>query len=78
MGKNMNNSFNDYMQKVANYIYMEYGDSEFNNDMTIDEKYVLKMIGETFYNNHDSPSNAANDMMQYLRDNRAWMKENIK
>lgn len=74
----MNQKFQEYMQKVADYIYMEYGDREFNNDMTIDEKYVLKMIGETFYNNNDSPANAANDMIRYLKDSRAWMKENIK
>ena len=74
----MNQKFQEYMQKVADYIHMEYGDSEFNNDMTMDEKYVLKMIGETFYQNNDNPINAANDMMRYLKDNRAWMKHNVQ
>ena len=44
------------MQKVANYISMEYDDCEFHN-LTQDEIYTIKMIGNSYYNNFDNICN---------------------
>lgn len=74
----MDNAFKDYLMKVADYIDMEYGpDSEFF-ELTIDEKYAIKKMLEAHFSMQNSINNGASDVIAYIRDNRAWMKENIK
>jgi len=73
----MNSSFSIYMQKVADYISMEYDDCEFHN-VTQDEMYTIKMIGNSYYNNFDNICNAANEIVKYIRDSREWARSNIK
>jgi hypothetical protein len=69
---------NEYMSLVADYIENEYGpDSDFQ-ELTMDEKYAVKEILMSHFEYDNSINNAASDVISYIRDNREWMRENIK
>jgi hypothetical protein len=66
----------EYMSLVATYIENEYGpDSDFQ-ELTMDEKYAIKMMLAFHYQENNSVNNAASDVISYIRDNREWMREN--
>jgi hypothetical protein len=69
---------NDYMSLVADYIENEYGPDDDFKELTMDEKYAIKMMLAFHYQENNSINNAASDVISYIRDNRAWMRENIK
>jgi hypothetical protein len=68
----------EYMSSVADYIENEYGPDEDWKELTIDEKYAIKMMLAFHYQENNSVNNAASDVISYIRDNRQWMRENIK
>jgi DNA-directed RNA polymerase subunit N (RpoN/RPB10) len=69
---------NEYMSSVADYIENEYGpDSEFQ-ELTLDEKYAIKRMLMSHFEYDNSINNAASDVISYIRENREWMRENIK
>ena len=68
----------EYMSLVADYIDNEYGPDEDFNELTMDEKYAIKMMLAFHYQENNSINNAASDVISYIRDNRKWMRENIK
>lgn len=74
----MQSSLKEYMYKVADYISMEYGDLEQDGHLSDDEKYAVKNIMMAHYDDNDSINNAASNVVVYIRQNRAWMKENLK
>ena len=68
----------EYMSLVADYIESEYGpDSDFQ-ELTLDEKYTIKRMLMSHFELDNSINNAASDVISYIRDNREWMRENIK
>ena len=68
----------EYMSLVADYIENEYGpDSDFQ-ELTMDEKYAIKRMLMSHFEYDNSINNAASDVISYIRDNRKWMRENIK
>jgi hypothetical protein len=68
----------DYMLSVADYIENEYGpDSDFQ-ELSLDEKYAIRQILMSHFKLDNSINNAASDVISYIRDNRQWMRENIK
>jgi hypothetical protein len=69
---------NDYMSLVATYIENEYGPDDDFKELTLDEKYAVKMMLAFHYQENNSINNAASDVISYIRDNRKWMRENIK
>jgi hypothetical protein len=69
---------NEYMSSVADYIEKEYGPDDDFQELTMDEKYAIKMMLAFHYQENNSVNNAASDVISYIRDNRAWMRENIK
>lgn len=71
-------TFNQFMLFVADYIDSEYGgnnSSELRN-LTFDEKHTIKNILDVHYNNNDSVNNTANDIMNYLKQDKIWTKKN--
>ena len=69
---------NEYMSSVADYIENEYGpDSDFQ-ELSLDEKYAIRQILMSHFKLDNSINNAASDVISYIRDNRQWMRENIK
>jgi hypothetical protein len=74
----MQSSLKEYMYKVADYISIEYGDLEQDGHLSDDEKYAVKNIMTAHYDDNDSINNTAANVVSYIRQNRAWMKENIK
>lgn len=83
LGQNfMNNqsrypSFKEYLHAIADYISMEYGDIESDQQLSDDEKFTIKTIAMAQYDMGDNASNAANIIMNFLNSSRNWMKENI-
>jgi DNA-directed RNA polymerase subunit N (RpoN/RPB10) len=68
----------EYMSLVANYIENEYGpDSDFQ-ELTLDEKYAVKRMLMSHFEYDNSINNAASDVISYIRENREWMRKNIK
>jgi hypothetical protein len=68
----------EYMSSVADYIENEFGPDDDFKELTNDEKYAIKMMLAFHYQENNSINNAASDVISYIRDNRAWMRENIK
>ena len=68
---------NDYMSLVADYIENEYGPDDDFQELTMDEKYAIKMMLAFHHQENNSINNAASDVITYIRDNREWMRENI-
>jgi DNA-directed RNA polymerase subunit N (RpoN/RPB10) len=69
---------NEYMSLVANYIENEYGPDEDFRELTLDEKYAIKRMLMSHFELDNSINNAASDVINYIRENREWMRENIK
>jgi DNA-directed RNA polymerase subunit N (RpoN/RPB10) len=68
----------EYMSLVASYIEDEYGpDSDFQ-ELTMDEKYAIKRMLMSHFELDNSINNAASDVISYIRENREWMRKNIK
>lgn len=69
----------DFTAKVADYIDHEYGESNdlVNESLNDAEKMTIKHMLHAYYSANNSINNAANYIIQYLRDSRKWMKENI-
>lgn len=74
----MTDSLKDYMYKIADYISMEYGDLEQDSPLSKDEKYAVKQIIDAHYRYNDSICNTASTIVNYIRESREWMKENIQ
>jgi hypothetical protein len=68
----------EYMSLVATYIEDEYGPDEDFKSLTMDEKYAIKMMLAFHYQENNSINNAASDVISYIRENREWMRKNIK
>jgi len=71
-------SINNYLSSVASYIENEYGSDKNFQELTLDEKYAIKQILMSHFELNNSINNAASDVISYIRDNREWMRENIK
>jgi len=69
---------NEYMSLVADYIEKEYGPDDDFKELTMDEKYAIKMMLAFHYQENNSINNAASDVISYIRENREWMRKNIK
>jgi hypothetical protein len=67
-----------YTNLVADYISDEYGGFGKDGLMTDDEKYVVKNMLQAHYESKDSVNNAASYIMNYIKLNRLWMKENCE
>ena len=69
----------DFTAKVADYIDYEYGESNAlaNESLNDAEKMTIKHMLHAHYSASDSINNAANYIIQYLRDSKQWMRENI-
>jgi hypothetical protein len=69
-------SFKDFAHDVADYIDAEYDGA----DITIndDERMTIKNMLDAHYHFNDSVSNAANYVIRYLRESRAWMEDNVQ
>jgi hypothetical protein len=68
----------EYMSLVATYIEDEYGpDSDFQ-ELTLDEKYAIRQMLMSHFEYDNSINNAASDVISYIRENREWMRKNIK
>jgi hypothetical protein len=76
--KSNKRSFNQFMLAVADYIDDEYGGNGSSSlrNLNMDEKHTIKNILDTNYNMNDSINNAANYVMRYLTESRAWIKKN--
>lgn len=70
-------TFKDFVHDVATYIELEYNDTDFDA-ITDDERMTVKNILDAHYHFNDSTSNAANYVISYLKESRAWTKENTK
>lgn len=68
----------EYMSSVATYIENEYGPDDDFKELTLDEKYAVKRILMSHFEIDNSINNAASDVISYIRENREWMRENIK
>ncbi len=68
----------EYMSLVADYIENEYGPDDDFKELTMDEKYAIKMMLAFHYQENNSVNNAASDVISYIRENREWMRKNIK
>jgi hypothetical protein len=69
----------EYMSSVADYIENEYGPDDDFEELTTDEKYAIKQILTSHFKDYNnSINNAASDVISYIRENREWMRENIK
>lgn len=68
----------EYMSLVATYIENEYGPDKDFTELTLDEKYAVKRILMSHFEIDNSINNAASDVISYIRENREWMRENIK
>jgi hypothetical protein len=68
----------EYMSLVADYIENEYGPDEDFQELTLDEKYAIKQMLMSHFEYDNSINNAASDVISYIRENREWMRENIK
>jgi len=67
----MKKTYGDYINSVSNYLNAEYIDSiTEDTDLTADEKWMIRNIIYEHYENGDSFANAANLIVEYLRDNR--------
>lgn len=69
--------FKKYLARIADYIDMEHGGIE-EGYLTDDEKHTIKNIVQFHYANNDSVNNTANTIANYIKENRSWMKQNIK
>jgi len=69
-------SFKDFAHEVADYIDAEYDNADMIN-LNDDERATIKNMLDAHYHFNDSVSNAANYVIRYLRESRAWM-ENLK
>jgi predicted Zn-dependent peptidase len=67
-----------YTNLVADYISDEYDGFSKDGLMTDDEKYAIKNMLQAHYESKDSVNNAANYIMNYIKLNRLWMKENCE
>ena len=68
----------EYMSLVANYIENEYGPDEDFEELTMDEKYAIKQILMSHFKLDNSINNAASDVISYIRENREWIRKNIR
>jgi hypothetical protein len=69
---------NNYLTYVADYIAMEYGPDDDFEELTMDEKYAIKQMLTSHFELNNSVNNAASDIISYIRENREWMRKNIK
>ena len=69
---------NEYMSSVADYIENEYGPDSDYRELTLDEKYAIKRMLMSHFDLDNSINNAASDVISYIRENREWMRKNIK
>ena len=60
----------EYMSLVASYIEDEYLGQMMIKELTLDEKYAIKMMLTFHYQENNSINNAASDAISYIRDNR--------
>jgi predicted Zn-dependent peptidase len=67
-----------YAHLVADYISDEYDGLGEEGVMTDDERYAVKSMLQAHYESKDSVNNAANYIMNYIKLNRLWMKENCE
>ncbi len=66
-------SFKDFAHEVADYIDAEYDNADMIN-LNDDERMTIKNMLDAHYHFNDSVSNAANYVIRYLRESRAWME----
>lgn len=71
-------SIAQYLNGVASYIEFEYGPDEDFEELTFDEKYAIKQILHSHFDLENSINNAAGDVIDYIRSNRKWIRENKK
>lgn len=78
----MNLTFTEYVDKVLFYMDNEYTkDTNVGlgtGDLSDDEKYTIRSMVYHHYYKDNSPSNTANEIIDYLRDSRNWMEDHIK
>lgn len=78
----MNLTFTEYVDKVLFYMDNEYTkDTNVGlgtSDLSDDEKYTIRSMVYHHYYKDNSPSNTANEIIDYLRDSRNCIKDHIK
>jgi len=78
----MNLTFTEYVDKVLFYMDNEYTkDTNVGlgtSDLSDDEKYTIRSMVYHHYYKDNSPSNTANDIIDYLRVNKNWKEENVQ
>jgi len=77
----MNLTFTEYVDKVLFYMDNEYTkDTNVGlgtDDLSDDEKYTIRSMVYHHYYKNNSPSNTANEIIDYLRNSRSWMENHI-
>jgi hypothetical protein len=66
----------EYMSLVADYIENEYGPDNDGKELSLDEKYAVKRILMSHFECDNSINNAASNVINYIRENREWKREN--
>ena len=78
----MNLTFTEYVDKVLFYMDNEYTkDTNVGlgtSDLSDDEKYTIRSMVYHHYYKDNSPSNTANDIIDYLRVNKNWKEESVQ
>jgi hypothetical protein len=69
-------SLQTFRQEVGAYIAEEY-EASILIDLTQDEKIITKNMLDAHYAAGDSINNAANYVVRYLKESRAWINDNI-
>lgn len=72
----MKYSLQEFAHDVGAYITDEY-EASILVDLTQDEQITIKNILDAHYAADDSINNAANYVVRYIRESRAWIKDNI-
>jgi hypothetical protein len=72
--KSNNDNFNLFAHRVADYIDAEYTDSEFEG-LNEDEKQTIYNMMVAHYHYDGCVSNVANEIVNYLRTSRSYLKE---
>lgn len=75
-------TFSQYIDRVLFYMDNEYTNETKlgcgTNDLSDDEKFTIRSMVYDHYYKDNSPSNTANDIIDYLRVNKNWKEENIQ
>lgn len=69
--ESISNGWAAFIDKIADYIDAEYGGFDSDLVMTDDEKHTIRTMMHSHFYANDSINNAANEVINYLRENRS-------